>query len=47
MWKALCLFTNSDSPIVVVLSYVPFLTHPSSQLAGPDSYMPLDKNASS
>lgn len=22
MWKALCLFTNSESPIVVVLSYV-------------------------
>lgn len=22
MWKGLCLFTNSESPIVVVLSYV-------------------------
>lgn len=23
MWKGLCLLTNSESPIVVVLSYVP------------------------
>lgn len=27
MWKGLCLLTNSESPIVVVLSYVSSFSH--------------------